>query len=206
MLVKTSGCKASRTHSVHMVILTSTIGDIHAMAKVLRGVNTTSDGLDTKKKPVILKLVILFVITFLNRLITTAVVGEDDWRTGSATQPILGLEHPDFINVQKIQVFLSFLILSLKHNISNSSYEVYNCTRGRFSDAKAKTLNLALRSAPSVNLSRICRLQTTVSYFTDWNGPEFYSSGWNELDMEIVLSVVQTPFSIDAWFHRLLNW
>ena len=30
---------------------------------------------------------------------------------------------------------------------------------------------------------------TVASFFTYWNGPNFYPGGWNELDVEIVPSV-----------------
>ena len=38
---------------------------------------------------------------------------------------------------------------------------------------------------------------TVSSFFTYWNGPDFYPGGWNELDVEIVPSVSQTPFSMN---------
>ena len=37
---------------------------------------------------------------------------------------------------------------------------------------------------------------TVASFFTYWNGPEFYTGGWNELDVEIVPSA-PTPFSMN---------
>jgi beta-glucanase (GH16 family) len=42
------------------------------------------------------------------------------------------------------------------------------------------------------------RMGTVSSFFTYWNGPEFYSGGWNELDIEIVPSVMESPFSMNA--------
>ena len=36
---------------------------------------------------------------------------------------------------------------------------------------------------------------TVSSFFTYWNGPNFYTGGWNELDMEIVPSVAENPLS-----------
>ena len=38
---------------------------------------------------------------------------------------------------------------------------------------------------------------TVSSFFTYWNGPNFYVGGWNELDVEIVPSVEQNPFSMN---------
>jgi beta-glucanase (GH16 family) len=38
---------------------------------------------------------------------------------------------------------------------------------------------------------------TVSSFFTYWNGPNFYPGGWNELDVEIVPSVSQNPFSMN---------
>ena len=42
------------------------------------------------------------------------------------------------------------------------------------------------------------RLGTVSSFFTYWNGPNFYTGGWNELDIEIVPSVMDNPFSMNA--------
>ena len=42
------------------------------------------------------------------------------------------------------------------------------------------------------------RMGTVSSFFTYWNGPEFYSGGWNELDIEIVPSIMESPFSMNA--------
>jgi hypothetical protein len=39
---------------------------------------------------------------------------------------------------------------------------------------------------------------TVASFFTYWNGPNFYPGGWNELDVEIVPSVSQNPFSMNV--------
>jgi len=38
---------------------------------------------------------------------------------------------------------------------------------------------------------------TVSSFFTYWNGPNFYPGGWNELDVEIVPSVEANPFSMN---------
>ena len=38
---------------------------------------------------------------------------------------------------------------------------------------------------------------TVASFFTYWNGPNFFPGGWNELDVEIVPSVSQNPFSMN---------
>jgi len=38
---------------------------------------------------------------------------------------------------------------------------------------------------------------TVASFFTYWNGPDFYPGGWNELDVEIVPSVEKNPFSMN---------
>ena len=38
---------------------------------------------------------------------------------------------------------------------------------------------------------------TVSSFFTYWNGPNFYPGGWNELDVEVVPSVSQNPFSMN---------
>ena len=38
---------------------------------------------------------------------------------------------------------------------------------------------------------------TVSSFFTYWNGPNFYPGGWNELDVEIVPSVTENPFSMN---------
>jgi len=38
---------------------------------------------------------------------------------------------------------------------------------------------------------------TVSSFFTYWNGPNFYPGGWNELDVEIVPSVEENPFSMN---------
>ena len=42
------------------------------------------------------------------------------------------------------------------------------------------------------------KLGTVSSFFTYWNGPNFYPGGWNELDLEIVPSVHENPFSMNA--------
>ena len=42
------------------------------------------------------------------------------------------------------------------------------------------------------------RMGTVSSFFTYWNGPNFYTGGWNELDIEIVPSVMDSPFSMNA--------
>ena len=42
------------------------------------------------------------------------------------------------------------------------------------------------------------RMGTVSSFFTYWNGPEFYPAGWNELDIEIVPSVENNPFSTNV--------
>ena len=42
------------------------------------------------------------------------------------------------------------------------------------------------------------RMGTVSSFFTYWNGPNFYTGGWNELDIEIVPSVMHSPFSMNA--------
>ena len=36
---------------------------------------------------------------------------------------------------------------------------------------------------------------TVSSFFTYWDGPGFYTGGWNELDIEIVPSVENNPLS-----------
>ena len=41
---------------------------------------------------------------------------------------------------------------------------------------------------------------TVSSFFTYWNGPDFYPGGWNELDIEIVPSVSKNPFSMNVIF------
>ena len=41
------------------------------------------------------------------------------------------------------------------------------------------------------------RKGTVSSFFTYWDGPGFYQGGWNELDVEIVPSVEQNPFSMN---------
>ena len=38
---------------------------------------------------------------------------------------------------------------------------------------------------------------TVAAFFTYWNGPNFYSGGWNELDFEIVPSVDKNPLSMN---------
>ena len=38
---------------------------------------------------------------------------------------------------------------------------------------------------------------TVSSFFTYWNGPDFYSNGWNELDIEIVPSIEKNPLSMN---------
>lgn len=38
---------------------------------------------------------------------------------------------------------------------------------------------------------------TVASFFTYWNGQDFYPEGWNELDIEIVPSVEQNPLSMN---------
>ena len=38
---------------------------------------------------------------------------------------------------------------------------------------------------------------TVSSFFTYWNGPDFYPGGWNELDLEIVPSVEKNPISMN---------
>ena len=38
---------------------------------------------------------------------------------------------------------------------------------------------------------------TVAAFFTYWNGPNFYSGGWNELDFEIVPSVAESPLSMN---------
>ena len=42
------------------------------------------------------------------------------------------------------------------------------------------------------------KLGTVSSFFTYWNGPNFYPGGWNELDVEIVPSVSQNPLSLNV--------
>jgi len=42
------------------------------------------------------------------------------------------------------------------------------------------------------------KLGTVSSFFTYWNGPNFFPGGWNELDIEIVPSVHQNPFSMNV--------
>ena len=42
------------------------------------------------------------------------------------------------------------------------------------------------------------RMGTVSSFFTYWNGPNFYTGGWNELDFEIVPSVMENPLSMNA--------
>jgi beta-glucanase (GH16 family) len=39
---------------------------------------------------------------------------------------------------------------------------------------------------------------TVSSFFTYWNGPDFYPGGWNELDVEVVPSVEKNPFSMNV--------
>lgn len=39
---------------------------------------------------------------------------------------------------------------------------------------------------------------TVSSFFTYWDGPDFTPSQWNELDIEIVPSVAQNPFSMNV--------
>ena len=39
---------------------------------------------------------------------------------------------------------------------------------------------------------------TVASFFTYWDGPEFFPGGWNELDIEIVPSVDQNPLSMNV--------
>lgn len=38
---------------------------------------------------------------------------------------------------------------------------------------------------------------TVASFFTYWDGPNFTPAGWNELDLEIVPSVTESPFSMN---------
>ena len=51
------------------------------------------------------------------------------------------------------------------------------------------------------------KLGTVSSFFTYWNGPNFYEGGWNELDLEIVPSKAQNPMSMNAIYgdgnHKL---
>ena len=42
------------------------------------------------------------------------------------------------------------------------------------------------------------RKGTVQSFFTYWDGPGFYTNGWNELDIEIVPSVEDSPFSTNV--------
>ena len=39
---------------------------------------------------------------------------------------------------------------------------------------------------------------TVSSFFTYWDGPGFFPGGWNELDVEIVPSVKEQPFSTNV--------
>ena len=39
---------------------------------------------------------------------------------------------------------------------------------------------------------------TVASFFTYWNGPNFYPGGWNELDVEIVPTVSDNPMSMNV--------
>ena len=36
---------------------------------------------------------------------------------------------------------------------------------------------------------------TVSSFFTYWNGPNWYYGGWNEIDVEVVPSISANPFS-----------
>ena len=51
------------------------------------------------------------------------------------------------------------------------------------------------------------KLGTVSSFFTYWNGPNFYEGGWNELDFEVVPSVHANPLSLNAIYgdgmHKL---
>lgn len=42
------------------------------------------------------------------------------------------------------------------------------------------------------------RKGTVTSFFTYWDGPGFYPGGWNELDIEVVPSVSENPFSMNC--------
>ena len=42
------------------------------------------------------------------------------------------------------------------------------------------------------------RKGTVASFFTYWDGPNFDPHEWNELDMEIVPSVEESPFSMNV--------
>ena len=42
------------------------------------------------------------------------------------------------------------------------------------------------------------KLGTVSSFFTYWDGPNFSTSQWNELDVEIVPSVVDNPVSMNV--------
>lgn len=42
------------------------------------------------------------------------------------------------------------------------------------------------------------KMGTVSSFFTYWDGPDFTPAHWNELDVEIVPSVEQNPFSMNA--------
>jgi beta-glucanase (GH16 family) len=42
------------------------------------------------------------------------------------------------------------------------------------------------------------RKGTVASFFTYWDGPNFSPAGWNELDIEIVPSVEDNPFSTNV--------
>ena len=39
---------------------------------------------------------------------------------------------------------------------------------------------------------------TVSSFFTYWDGPNFFTGGWNELDCEIVPSVEDNPLSLNV--------
>ena len=39
---------------------------------------------------------------------------------------------------------------------------------------------------------------TVASFFTYWNGPDFFPEGWNELDIEIVPSIEENPLSLNV--------
>ena len=39
---------------------------------------------------------------------------------------------------------------------------------------------------------------TVSSFYTYWDGPGFYSGGWNELDFNVVPSVEDNPVSMNA--------
>ena len=78
---------------------------------------------------------------------------------------------------------------------SASSLLLSSLTSANYISGEVKTYETFTYGRFTVRMMGSCKKGTVGSFFTYWTGPDWSQEGWNEIDVELVPSIEENPFS-----------